>query len=132
MGLYEKAKRPDLVCSARLRVAEVMLADDKAETAGKGILATVRKFPTEGRYVPKLMSKMEELAPKYKTGVQQTAQLYLELLPAMILHYHDPKDEFCASIEKQAKSFLTANEQTTALNQLEARVKTATATVGKR
>jgi hypothetical protein len=134
MALYEKAKRPDLVCSARLRVTELMLADEKekVETAGKGILITVRKFPTEGRYVPKLMSKMDEIAPKYKTGVQQTAQLYLDLLPKMIIHYRDPNDEFCAAIEKQAKSFLTANDQKTALSQLEARVKIATTAIGKR
>ena len=131
MALYEKTKRPDLVCSARLRVTELILADEKekVENAGKGILTTVRKFPTEGRYVPKLMTKMEELAPKYKTGVQQTAQLYIELVPAMIRHYHDPNDEFCAAIEKQAKSFLKANDQTTALTQLETQVQRASATI---
>jgi hypothetical protein len=119
MALFEVTNRPDLSCDARLRFTELLLAENKTEAAAKGLLATIRKFPTEGRYIPKLAAKLEELAPKFKGGVQQTAQLYLELLPAMILHYRTADERFCKEIESQAKAFLQANDQKVALAQLE-------------
>ena len=129
-ALYERAKRPDLACEARLRMSELLVADKKFETAGAGLVAAVRKFPTEGRYVPKLTAKLEELAPKYKAGVQQTSLLYLELLPAMILHYRNANDEYYKGLEKQGKAFLNDNMQTQSLGQLEVRIAAAAAKVG--
>jgi hypothetical protein len=129
---YEKAQRPDLACDARLKMTERLVADKKMEAAGKGVVSTIRKFPTEGRFVPKLAAKLEDLAPQYKGGVQQTGELYLELLPAMILHYRNPNDEYYRNLEKQAKAFLTRNNQKQILAQLETRIAAASAQVKQR
>lgn len=132
MGLFEKARRPDLVCDTRLRLSEIQIADEKFESAHKGLTATIRKFPTEGRFVPKLVSKLEDISPKVKGGVASTSQLYVELVPAMIVHYRSADDVLCKKLADQARSFLSANNQTQAQKQLETRIAAASAAIGKK
>jgi hypothetical protein len=106
---FEKAGRPDLACAARLKITELWCAQEKWQTAGQGLIATIRKFPNEGRYVPQMTRKLQEVAPRYKTGSAALAQLYLELVPAMIVYYRH-ENEYCTKLYDQAVKFLLENK----------------------
>lgn len=132
MGLFEKAKRPDLVCDTRLRLSEILIEEKKFESAHKGLTATIRKFPTEGRFVPKLASKLETISAEVKGGVASTSQLYVELVPAMIIHYKSADDDLVKKLADQARSFLSSNNQTQSQKLLESRISAASAAVGRK
>src|SRR5262249_42821142 len=60
-GHFERAGRPDLACAARLKVTEELSAQKKWKQAATGLNRTVRKYTTEGRYVPRLMQELEKV-----------------------------------------------------------------------
>jgi len=101
--------RPDLTCAAALAFAEELAKQDQFAEASKTLQDAVRKFPTEGRYVPKVMSQLEELGGKYKGGKVEVARLYVELLPAMFAYYKSAEDEYCKKMTDQATKYLDAN-----------------------
>lgn len=102
---FESAKRPDLVCAARLQIADLQGADDKWKAAAEGLTQTIRKYPNEGRYIPKLTGKLGDIAPKVPGAVKSTGALYAELIPAMIAYYRDDQGEYCKQMIGQALKF---------------------------
>ena len=105
-ALFERKKRPDLACAARLKIAELLCAQGKWQAAGKGLIATIRKFPNEGRYVPRMTKKLQEVVPHYKEGPPALAQLYVELVPTMIVYYGKEGSDYCGKLYDQASAFL--------------------------
>lgn len=81
IAMYEVADRPDLACEARLAWAEMIAPQDRQLDAVQGLAATVLKFPHEGRYVPKLLDKLEQLCDGVKGADQHVVQFYVTVLP---------------------------------------------------
>ena len=75
---------------------------------------TFPKFPSEGRYVPKMMAKMQEicLLKEYKDGVKKLTEFYLKLLPMVPKTRGDTVSEYCVKLHEQALAFLKDNNQT--------------------
>jgi hypothetical protein len=110
VALFEKAGRPDLACAARLKITDLWVAVAKWQTAGQGLITTIRKFPTEGRFVPQMTKKMQEVAGKYKDGPTALGQLYVELIPAMIIFYGKEGSGYCDKLSEQAIAYLRENK----------------------
>jgi hypothetical protein len=108
--LFEKTSlhRADLACEARLKITQELCAQENWQLAGRGLCATIRKFPTEGRYVPRMTKKLQDISGNYKGGVAELAKLYLEVVPALRDYYHG-EGEFLAALFDQAKQFLHDN-----------------------
>jgi hypothetical protein len=81
--VYENAKRPDLACEARLQWADYLAEEKKHSLAAAGLAHTIKKFPDEGRYVPKMMAKLKDACGQFGTGKDYLGKAYLELLRAM-------------------------------------------------
>jgi len=79
--MYEQADRADLSCTARLKYTEYLVADERYKDALQVLAAGVMRFPDDGRFVPKLIERMEELAPKVRGADANMVQLYQQLLP---------------------------------------------------
>ena len=122
LGLFEKAKRADLALDARLKLAELQIAQSKHSAALTGLATSVRKFPTEGRYVPKVMKKMEEVAPTVKGGPSQVAQVYLDLVPGMVVYYRSDTNIYFKKMRDQAKDFFQEHNLTQASQTLDSRI----------
>ena len=105
LAQFEAVKRPDLVCGLRLQIADLQAADEKWKAAADGLTQTIRKYATEGRYIPKLTGKLGEIAPKLPGGVKNTGALYVELIPAMITYYRSDQGEFTKQMIDQAFTF---------------------------
>jgi hypothetical protein len=105
-SLFEKKQRPDLACAARLKITELLCEQGRWPAAGKGLISTIRKFPNEGRYVPQMTQKLQEVVPHYKEGPAALAQLYVELVPTMIVYYGKEGSDYCDKLFEQASAFL--------------------------
>ncbi len=110
VGVFERHKRPDLVCDARLKIAEQLGKQEKWPAAAQGLVTAVRKFPTEGRYVPKMTQQLREVSKHYKAGNDTLAKLYLDLVPAMVLHYEGDTNEYYTKMYDQAMEFFRENK----------------------
>lgn len=111
---YEALNRPDLACECRLKLADVHVALKDYRKASDGLMQTVSKFPGEGRYVPKMMAKLEEIGTNkgYKDGVKKLAAFYMQLLPKVPKSRGDSSvSEYCVKLHEQALVFLKANNQ---------------------
>ena len=80
-ALYDRAKRPDLACEARLKYAEHLVADDRREEAIQGLATSILAFPEEGNFVPRMLDRMEELADQVDGAGQQVVRFYQQFLP---------------------------------------------------
>jgi hypothetical protein len=110
VALFEHHGRPDLACDARLKIAQLWCEQEKWDKAAQGLTYTIHKFPSEGRYIPKLTLKLQEVAKHTKGGNDALAKLYIELVPAMILHYkEDAAGEYCTKMYDQGMQFMKEN-----------------------
>ncbi|MBN9117925.1 MAG: hypothetical protein J0I06_01955 [Planctomycetes bacterium] len=99
---YENLGRPDLACEARLKLAEYQVDAKDNKKAFDGLAFTVRKFPDEGRYVPKLVAKMQDVSKDIKGGDALMAKFWLEILPKVPTRRGDAVSEYCVKLHEQA------------------------------
>lgn len=102
---YEAAGRPDLACEARLKLVGYQVEAKDFKRAADGLAQTIRKFPDEGRYVPKMMTKLQEVCAAYKGGTDLLAKFYLDVLPHISPTRGDEVSEYCVKMYQQAVDF---------------------------
>jgi tetratricopeptide (TPR) repeat protein len=112
VSLYERARRPDLACDARLKITDQWCQQNRWQTAAQGLIFSVRKFPTEGRYVPRMTEKLQEVSGNYTGGSAKLAQLYLEIVPAMFAYYYDDDSTYAKTMYEQAMAYFQDNQMT--------------------
>jgi hypothetical protein len=111
VALYEQAGRPDLACEARLKFAEHLMGDKQYMPVLEGLAFTIRKFPAEGRYVPRLLDKLEEVAGKFDDGPKFVLQFYEQYLPMVPRKRGDRASPFCVQVlERALKRFQDAGQ----------------------
>lgn len=103
---YEQLGRPDLACEARLKLVEYQADANDHKKAFNGLAVTVRKFPDEGRYVPRMISRMQEVAKDIKGGDNLMARFYLEILPRVPARRGDEVSAYCIKLHEQAIDYL--------------------------
>ncbi len=81
--LYDQAKRPDLACQAATVLARMMGEADRKPEACQALMATILRYPTEGRYVPKLVDQIDEMSQGLPNADQQMAGFYVKFLPTI-------------------------------------------------
>jgi hypothetical protein len=99
-GMYEQAKRVDLSCKARLKQAEILAGNGQPKEAATCLATAILLFPDEGRYVPQLLDKLEDLCRGSKTGQQQLVLFYRQFLPQ--IPKSDGKNEYGVAMFKRA------------------------------
>lgn len=109
---YEQLGRPDLACEARLKLVEYQVEAKDHQKAFTGLANTIRKFPAEGRYVPRMMAKLQEVTKGIKTGSDQLAKFYFEVLPTIPTKRGDEVSKYCVTMHEQAIAFLKDNGKT--------------------
>jgi len=128
VAAYETLGRPDLACEARLKLVDYQADARDHKKAFNGLAFTVRKFPDEGRYVPRMISRMQEVAKDIKGGDNLMARFYLEILPRVPARRGDEVSEYCVKLHQQAIDYLQEAKkpkEAAAVEQSLARVKGA-------
>ncbi|WP_439626441.1 hypothetical protein [Gemmata sp.] len=103
---YEALGRPDLACQCRLKLVEYLTDAKDQKAAFDGLAFTVRKFPDEGRYIPKMVARMQEVSKDIKGGDALMAKFYLELLPKVPPRRGNEVSEYCVRLHEQAVAYL--------------------------
>jgi hypothetical protein len=110
VAMYEVGGRPDLACEARLKLAELQCEQKRYRPAATGLAFTIEKFPTEGRYVPKLMDKLQEVCTHFPEGTKLLVDFYLRVLPKVPPTRAGEVSKYCVNMHEQAIAFLKENK----------------------
>lgn len=130
--LYEKAVaafealgRPDLACEARITLSGVQAEAKEYKKAADGLASTIRRFPDEGRFVPKMMKELVALCEKFDGGTDLLAKFYTAILPKVPKTRGNEVSQYCIRMHEQAIEFFSkakkpadADRTKTALYQL--------------
>ncbi len=100
--LYESAGRPDLACKARLRLCDYLLEEKRHLDAIEGLAFTIRKFPGEGRYVPAMLDRLEEICGEVTGFEDDLLQFYRDYLPKIPQMRGDMPSPFCIEMFQRA------------------------------
>lgn len=106
---YEQLGRPDLACEARIRLADYQADAKDFKNAAEGLSKTIAKFPAEGRYVPKMLEKLQGVCREYKGGTEKLTKFYLQLLPLIPTTRGEDVSEYCIKVHEQALEFFKKN-----------------------
>jgi len=79
--LYQMAERPDLACEARLRLTDLLVEDKRAIEAVDGLAGTIHVFVDEGRYVPRMLDRIEEICQDVDGATPHLLRFYASFLP---------------------------------------------------
>jgi hypothetical protein len=102
VALYELAGRPDLACEARLKLSGYQVEAGDQREAIQGLAYTIKKFPGEGRYVPRMLDKLEALAKNFKGGDADVVQFYQEFLPLVPQKRDKTPTSYCLKMYRRA------------------------------
>jgi hypothetical protein len=94
-AMYEQAGRPDLSCEARLKYIEYLAAEERYKEAVDALAPAIVMFPDEGRYVPRLLDKLEELFSEVEGSRRQIVRLYQQLLPKIPQKRGGAPSDYC-------------------------------------
>lgn len=100
--MYEQAGRPDLACEARLKYTEYLVADGRHKQAVDGLQLTILRFPEEGRYVPRMLDRVEEICRESEAAGKQLLDLYRVLLPKIPRRRGDRPSRYCIDMLNRA------------------------------
>ncbi|NLE40168.1 MAG: hypothetical protein GX621_19310 [Pirellulaceae bacterium] len=81
VSMYVSAKRPDLACEAVLKYADCRLEEKQAKEAIQALSSTIMTFPDEGRYVPKMLDKLDAVCQRISGGEAYLLDFYQSFLP---------------------------------------------------
>ncbi|MFO1044771.1 MAG: putative Ig domain-containing protein [Planctomycetaceae bacterium] len=109
--MYEAAGRADLACEARLQLCGYLLEEGNTKDVIDGLAVTIKKFPDEGRYVPKLLDKLEQVCAQIKGADQQLLRFYQEFLPMVPQKRGDAPSPYCMRMLERAIEKFTAAGQ---------------------
>jgi hypothetical protein len=97
-GMYEQADRIDLSCEARLKHADLLAANGHAIDAIGSLSTAVMLFPDEGRYVPKMLDKLDALCKDDKSAEERLAKFYIQFLPKIPKMRGDEPSDYCLAM----------------------------------
>ena len=111
--LYEQTGRPDLCCEARLKLTDYLVKEKRFKEAIEGLAYSIKRFPDEGRYVPKMLDRLDEICkqsdiPKTEQHLVRFYKAYLPLVPPK---RGDEPSKFCVQMYERGIAVFTAAKQ---------------------
>ena len=114
--MYEAAERPDLSCEARLRLSDLLLKEGRSSEVIEGLALAIKKFPDEGRYVPRMLDKLEKVCEGIKGAEPVLLQFYTEFIPQIPqTRGKDPSPYCMRMLERASTKFKKAGQNDQAL-----------------
>ena len=114
VSLYEQAGRPDLSCEARLKYVDYLVADNRFKEAIEGLAVTIKKFPDEGRYVPRMLDRLQDVCKK--SNLPRTdgnlVLFYKEYLPMIPPLRGDRASPFCMQMYERGIAIFKSSGNT--------------------
>jgi hypothetical protein len=109
--MYEAAGRPDLACEARLRLSDLLVENSQQTEAIQGLAFTINRFPEEGRYVPRMLDRLEEICAEVEGAGEQLTQFYHTFLPMIPKTRGSRPSKYCIQMfERAVQKFQEAGQ----------------------
>ncbi len=108
IALYVNAKRPDLACEAILKYTDYLVEDKQDEEAIGVLQNTILAFAHEGRYVPRMLDKMEQIYGDTEGAPRAIAMFYQQLLPQIPEKRGDRASPYCLQMYERGIQRLAA------------------------
>jgi len=102
VALYVQAKRPDLACEAVLKYSDELADQKRYDEAIGALSSTILAFPDEGRYVPRMLDRLEEVCPKVRGASGRLIGFYEQLLPKVPAKRGDRPSPYCMKMYRRA------------------------------
>ncbi len=99
--MYEAAGRPDLAVKARLKYTDYLEQQDQLTAAMSGLAFTIQKFPQEGRYVPPMLDRLEQIAGQVAGADQQLLAFYKTFLPKIERKRGNAPSKYCMDMYRR-------------------------------
>ena len=77
----------------------------------EGLAYTIKKFPDEGRYVPRLLDRLEAICAELPELSTQLVRFYTEFLPAIPRSRGSDPSKYCLEMYERAIALFRANGQ---------------------
>ena len=104
MTLSLRAKLTAIVATAAFAFVAIIVAGTLSLRRTEALLAQI-----EGRYVPKMMGKLQAVCAAYKGGTDLLAKFYVQILPQIPPRRGDEVSEYCVKMYQQAVEFFKKN-----------------------
>ena len=101
VSLYEAQGRPDLACEARLKLADMLVENSQTEDAIQGLAFSIKKFPSEGRYVPRMLDKLESICADANVARKHLVPFYSSFLPLIPQTRGKRPSKYCVQMYKR-------------------------------
>ena len=112
LAYYVNNERPDLACKARLKLTDYLVADGNQPEAVEGLAATIVAFPGEGRYVPKMLDRIDKICQTDESLDSQRVEFYAKYLPMVPKYRIATPSKFCVkTFERAIKLFEQSGSQ---------------------
>ena len=109
---YISYDRPDLACEARLRLTDYLVEDGSQPEAVEGLAATIVAFPSEGRYVPQMLNRIDEICESNEALNSQRVEFYAKFLPMIPKYRISTPSKYCvATFERAINLFEQSGSQ---------------------
>lgn len=99
---YISIERPDLACEARLKLTDYLITDGQQADAVEGLAATIVAFPSEGRYVPKMLDRIDQICQTDESLNSQRVEFYTKFIPLVPKYRGSTPSKFCIKTFERA------------------------------
>ena len=117
IAMYVQGKRPDLACEAVLHFADELVERKEYGVAAAGLSSTILALPAEGRYVPKMLDRLERIVPELRGGEKKLVGLYETLLPRIPKRRGSRPSSYCIEMIERALPQFEANNRADLVSQ---------------
>ncbi|NUQ61852.1 MAG: Ig-like domain-containing protein [Pirellulales bacterium] len=109
VALYGTAGRPDLGCEAILKYVDYLVSEKHEKEAIQWLAVSIQRMPGEGRYVPRMLDRLESLAKDVEGSQEQLVRFYQEFLPKIPQMEGNAPSPYCIEMfERAIKRFKKA------------------------
>jgi len=120
---FEADKRPDLACEARLKMSDYLVKNNQSQAAIEGLAITINKFPGEGRYVPRMLDRLEEICKTVEGTDPQLIAFYQRFLPTIPTHRGSDPSDYCLATLRRGVNFFKSHGRDDLATQFQQRIK---------
>ncbi len=132
IDLYASAGRPDLACEARLKLSDHLVADGQQMQAIQGLAGTIKVIPSEGRYVPRMLDKLEAICLNVDGASDHLVGFYATFLPLIPQMRGNRPSDYCMKMFERGIQRFRQYEQAQLAQTFEAQLAKIRAGMGRK
>ncbi len=103
--------RPDLACETILKYVDHLVSERREKEAISWLTLSIQQMPTEGRYVPQMLDRLEDICKDIEGTDAQLVRFYQDFLPKIPQMQNNSPSRYCIEMfERGIRRFRKANQ----------------------